>query len=52
MTNVNLYTAKSTKNDEFYTQFSDIEKELVYYEQHFKDKIVLCNCDNPAWSAF
>ena len=51
-TNTNLHKAKETKNDEFYTQFADIEKELMHYKAHFKDKIVLCNCDDPTWSAF
>lgn len=51
-TNTNLYKAKNTKNDEFYTQLTDISKELEHYKHHFKDKIVLCNCDDPAWSAF
>ena len=50
--NSNLNKAKTVKNDEFYTQIIDIEKELMHYKQHFKDKIVLCNCDNPTWSAF
>lgn len=52
MTNANLNKAKDVKSDEFYTQFADVVKELVYYKAHFKDKIVLCNCDNPTWSAF
>ncbi len=51
-TNANLYKAKNAKNDEFYTQLADISKELEHYKHHFKDKIVLCNCDDPAWSAF
>lgn len=50
--NANLHKAKNAKNDEFYTQLTDISKELMHYKQHFKDKIVLCNCDNPTWSAF
>lgn len=50
--NVNLHKAKDVKNDEFYTQLTDIEKEATYYKTHFKDKTVLCNCDDPAWSAF
>lgn len=52
MTNQNLNAAKSAKNDEFYTQLSDIENELQYYKQHFKDKTVYCNCDNPKYSQF
>lgn len=52
MANKNLHKAKSAKNDEFYTQLSDVAKELVHYKHHFKDKIVFCNCDDPTWSAF
>lgn len=51
-TNTNLNKAKNAKNDEFYTQLTDISKELMYYKQHFKGKTVLCNCDDPTWSAF
>lgn len=51
-TNANLHKAKRIKNDEFYTQLTDINNELMYYEQHFKDKIVFCNCDDPTRSAF
>ena len=50
--NNNLHKAKKWKNDEFYTQLSDIERELWYYKQHFKDKIVFCNCDDPEESNF
>lgn len=50
--NSNLHKAKAAKNDEFYTQLTDIENELMHYKAHFKDKIVLCNCDDPKWSAF
>ena len=50
--NTNLHKAKNAKNDEFYTQLTDVSKELMNYKEHFKDKIVLCNCDNPTWSAF
>ena len=50
--NANLHKAKGEKNDEFYTQLKDVEKELIHYKMHFKDKVVLCNCDNPTWSAF
>lgn len=52
MANANLHAAKSAKNDEFYTQLSDIEKELKHYKKFFKDKIVYCNCDNPQKSEF
>lgn len=47
-----LNKAKSEKNDEFYTQLSDIERELRHYKIHFKDKVVLCNCDDPRISNF
>lgn len=50
--NTNLHKARIAKNDEFYTQLTDIAKEMVHYKEHFKDKIVLCNCDDPAYSAF
>lgn len=50
--NKNLNNAKSSKKDEFYTQLSDIEKELRHYKTHFKDKIVFCNCDDPRISNF
>lgn len=50
--NSNLHKAKQAKNDEFYTQLCDVEKELMHYKKHFKDKIVFCNCDDPTWSAF
>ena len=50
--NTNLHKAKEVKNDEFYTQLSDVENELKHYKEHFKDKIILCNCDDPTQSAF
>ena len=50
--NKNLNSAAKAKKDEFYTQLRDIENELRYYRQHFKDKIVLCNCDDPYESEF
>lgn len=50
--NSNLGAAKRAKNDEFYTQLTDIEKELRHYRKHFKDKTVLCNCDDPFESNF
>lgn len=50
--NTNLHAAKDKKNDEFYTQISDIENELRYYKKHFKGKVVYCNCDDPTWSEF
>lgn len=51
-TNKNLQKAKKEKNDEFYTQLADIERELRHYKEHFKGKIVLCNCDDPRVSNF
>ena len=50
--NKTLNTAKDNKNDEFYTQLTDIEKELKHYKSHFKDTIVFCNCDDPEYSNF
>ena len=50
--NTNLHKAKNAKNDEFYTQLTDVSKELMHYKHHFKDKTVFCNCDDPTWSAF
>ncbi len=47
-----LSAANKAKKDEFYTQLSDIENELRHYKHHFKDKIVLCNCDDPYESNF
>ena len=52
MANSNLKEAKAAKNDEFYTQLPDIENELKHYREHFKDKVVFCNCDDPEWSNF
>ncbi len=50
--NQNLRNANRSKKDEFYTQLSDIENELRHYTAHFKDKVVLCNCDDPRKSNF
>ncbi len=50
--NRSLSAAKATKQDEFYTQLSDIKKELRHYTKHFKGKTVLCNCDDPRVSNF
>lgn len=47
-----LGSAKAAKNDEFYTQLSDIEKELKHYRKHFKDKVIYLNCDDPRESEF
>jgi len=44
--------ARNNKKDEFYSQLSDIERELKHYKSHFKDKVVYCNCDDPRVSNF
>ena len=51
-TNRNLANAKSVKNDEFYTLFSDVDAEMWHYAQHFGGQSVFCNCDDPKASAF
>jgi hypothetical protein len=50
--NRSFYAARSSKQDEFYTELSDIEKELKHYAAHFKGKTVLCNCYDPRVSNF
>lgn len=50
--NTNLHSAKSAKNDEFYTQLTDIEKEMMYYKDFFKGKVVLCNCNDMVHTNF
>lgn len=50
--NKSLKAAVRAKEDEFYTQLTDIEKEMRYYKKHFKDKVVFCNCDDPFESNF
>lgn len=50
--NSNLHSAKSAKNDEFYTQLTDIEKEMMYYKDFFKGKVVLCNCNDMVHTNF
>lgn len=50
--NQTLHIAKFSKKDEFYTQLTDIESELIHYEAHFKNKVVFCNCDDPRISNF
>ena len=56
MAQSNLADAKNAKNDEFYTQYHDIEKEMNAYLEYnpnvFKDKTILCPCDDPEWSNF
>jgi hypothetical protein len=50
--NSNLHSSRADKADEFYTQLSLIESELKHYKEHFKGKVVLCNCDDPFESNF
>lgn len=50
--NRSLKAAVRAKEDEFYTQLTDIEKEMRYYKKHFNGKTVLCNCDDPFESNF
>ena len=50
--NKNLTSAKKAKNDEFYTQLVDIEKEMYHYKDFFKGKVVYCNCDDARESNF
>ena len=56
MANTNLANAKTAKNDEFYTQYADIQKEINAYLDYdpnvFRDKTVLLPCDDPEWSNF
>ena len=54
MSNLNksLGNARSNPQDEFYTQLKDIEDELKHYKEHFKDKVVYCNADDPRVSNF
>ena len=56
MANSNLTSAKRAKNDEFYTQYHDIEKEVAAYREYnpdvFRDKTVFLPCDDPEWSNF
>ena len=50
--NCNLQTAKNAKDDEFYTTYETVQKELSHYVKHFNKKTVLCNCDDPFKSNF
>lgn len=50
--NQTLQNAKQAQNDEFYTQISDVEKELRHYKEQFRGKVVFCNCDDPYESNF
>ncbi|MCF7943524.1 MAG: adenine-specific methyltransferase EcoRI family protein [Spirochaetia bacterium] len=47
-----LTKAKKAKSDDYYTQLTDIERELKHYKHHFNDKTVFCNCDDPRVSNF
>lgn len=48
----NFIAARAAKKDEFYTQITDIEKEMKHYRPHFKDKVIFMNCDDPQESNF
>ena len=50
--NSNLHKAKKERNDEFFTLYKDIEKEMVHYKDQFKGKTVYCNCDDARESNF
>ena len=50
--NKSLGAARVAKEDEFYTQLTDVEKEMRHYRKHFKNKTVFCNCDDPFESNF
>lgn len=52
MRNINLSKARKIKNDEFYTFYEDIEKEIGEYKDFLENKIIYCNCDNPEYSQF
>lgn len=52
MARKDLAQAKDAKKDEFYTQLSDIEKEMVHYREYFRGKTIFCNCDDPYESNF
>lgn len=49
---MNLTKARQQKNDEFYTQYKDVKKEVERYADQLKGKIIFCNCDNPVQSNF
>lgn len=51
-TNRDMIKANRDKKDEFYTQLSDIEKEMKHYQEQFRDKVIFCNCDDPVDSNF
>lgn len=52
MHNYNLHNARRVKNDEFYTKYEDIEKEVKHYIKYFKNKVILCNCNDAIHGDF
>ena len=52
VSNKDFQQAMRNKKDEFYTQLTDIEKEMKHYKDFFKGKTVFCNCDDPEYSNF
>ena len=50
--NQNMHKAKISKDDEFYTLYTDVEKEVSLYSKYLNDKVIYCNCDNPYVSNF
>ncbi|MBD8524128.1 adenine-specific methyltransferase EcoRI family protein [Pseudomarimonas arenosa] len=50
LSNRKLLAAKQAKNDEFYTRYSDVQKEVAHYTAQFQGKTVYLNCDDPSWS--
>lgn len=50
--NASLQKANQAKKDEFYTQLADIEAEMRHYKEHFRGKVIFCNCDDPYESNF
>ena len=52
MANLSLQAAKDAKYDEYFTRIEDINEEMNFYEDKFRDKVVFCNCDDPKWSNF
>lgn len=50
--NSQMHKARTIKNDEFYTRIDDINAEMKYYKEHFKNKVIYCNCDDPTESKF
>lgn len=47
-----MQAARNKKNDEFFTQLADIEAEMRFYQDHFRNQVIYCNCDDPAHSQF